>query len=145
MAQYDDYMRDYRDVVEGRKPAVVIEARKSRKAFLRAAQHAADRGVPHSHVKLADSKGQQHRAIIAGREVSNVQGISRLLKTRDLYTREAFQTAMGRLLGYSDEDIQSYLRSPISKRCGCELCGGTTTASSLDDEARVRRTMFYNT
>lgn len=64
----DAYLRDYREVLAGRKPAIIVEQRKSHKAWaiIRAATANGMRG-PSANVMLDDSAGVAHPAIIVGR------------------------------------------------------------------------------
>jgi len=38
--------------------------------------------------------------------------------------RDHFQRTMGKLLGYSEEDIDSFIGSEIAQSCACACCGG---------------------
>lgn len=137
MSQCDDYMRDLERVLWGEKPAVIIERRKSAGAYSKAMAVLASRShVPALHVMLADSSGLKQRALIIGERCGHVWA---LLGQREIYTREEFQTVMGRLLGYSYEDCAEYVKSETARTCGCELCGGPTLRHN---EAQIRRTMY---
>ena len=140
-SQHDAYLRDYRAVILGRKPAVIVERRKSRKAWLKVLSGAMERGLPHTTMMLADSTGRQDQAVIVGKTARGVAQVRDLIEDRACYTRAEFQRAMGRLLGYSPEDIESFLQSRLSLECGCELCGGPTPESRLDNDARKARTL----
>ena len=48
-----------------------------------------------------------------------------LMEYRDVMTRERFQTEMGRILGYSDEDIEWWINEGWPEcQCECSKCGG---------------------
>lgn len=140
MSQYDDYMRDFHAVANGNKPAVIVERRKSREAYLRVMTAARADMLPSAYLTLADSTGQKHPAFIVGKTADNVRAIANLLRNRDHIRRDAFQITMGSLLGYPIKDCIEYTKSRLSKTCGCELCGGPTPESRLDDLCRLRRT-----
>lgn len=142
-SQHDTYLRDYRKVLTGRKPAVIVERRKSRKAWLKVATSARERAMPLVDIKTADSTGEKDHAVIVARSPRHVLDIQRVINAREQYSRDEYQQALGRLLGYSDDEIAEFQASRLSLECGCELCGGPTPESRLDTEARKRRTYPY--
>jgi hypothetical protein len=143
MSQYDDYIRDLHAVIAGDKPAVIVEFRKSPKAYMQVMPIAKREGLTTHQQALADSKGVKHAAIMAARDSRVLTRIVKLLSRRNTMTRDRFQITLGTLLGYSLDDCQDYVVSRLSKTCGCQLCGGPTRESRLDDEIKARRTVMY--
>ena len=67
--------------------------------------------------------------LIAGMDESEVllatgMIISATMYGTDGHERDAFQRDMGELLGYSEEDIDSFIGSEIAQSCACACCGG---------------------
>lgn len=141
MTQYQDYMRDLQRVIAGEKPLVIIERRKSAKAYLAAMPAAIKHGLVTQQTRLADSTGNRQPAIMVARESRAILAVLKLLRSRDDHSRADFQIAMGLALGYDRESCEEYTRSRLSRTCGCELCGGQTRESVLDDQARKARTL----
>lgn len=145
MNEQANYERDIAQVIAGDKPAVIVEKRKCASAMgfaycLAEASFAADeKSFSILRRPLKDGHGKSGDAFVFGKDV-NVRGIKALLEQRDEFSRATFQTAMGVILGYTLEDCRAYTESTLSLTCGCELCGGPTEQSRLDNEAQLRRT-----
>jgi len=45
-----------------------------------------------------------------------------LLVNRDLFSKQEFQYKMGKIFGYSDEEIEGFINNPPD--CNCTKCGG---------------------
>lgn len=138
MSQYDDYMSDLSLVQMNEKPVVIIERRKSAKAYLLALQ-VARAGFFYNELMLTDSSGKPDHALVIGYNAQPVALVCKLIANRPQYTRSDFQIALGTLLGYTHDDCVEFVRSSLSLTCGCQLCGGPTQESKADDERTARR------
>ena len=140
---YENYMRDLALVYFKAKPIVVIESRKSHCAYTEAIVWARKHGLFTRYLMLADSKGQKHLALAIAQNEDRTNQLETLLDERDCYTRRQFQIIMGNLMGYKLDDCIEYVDSRLARTCGCEMCGGPTPETKLDDEARLARTVRY--
>ena len=140
---YENYMRDLALVYFKAKPIVVIEARKSHCAYTEAIPWARKHGLFTRYLMLADSKGEKYPALAIAQNEDRPNQLETLLDERHCYTRRQFQIIMGNLMGYKLEDCIVYVNSRLSRTCGCELCGGATPETRLDDEAHLARTVRH--
>ena len=73
--------------------------------------------------------GQNTSYLIAGMDESEVLLAAGMIISATMYgtvghERDLFQRDMGELLGYSQEDIDSFIGSDIAQSCACACCGG---------------------
>lgn len=82
--------------------------------------------------KLNAWKDQTHFAIEVRKDVlaisvnsQHIRSYVGLVSNRKSYTRAQYQRCMGKLLDYSNHDIEEFIISDIGKTCTCVECGGT--------------------
>ena len=137
---YEDYRQDILDAVGKRKPVAVIEKRKCDEAFTWAWQLARQGvpGVTFQPVSLADGRGHKHPALMIGDSAAILKLLKRIRRhQRELESlRAGYQIDVGVMLGYDAVDCYDYVRSELSRTCGCEMCGGPTPESVRDNEEK---------
>ena len=140
---YENYMRDLALVYFGVKPMVVIESRKSWCAYTEAIVWARKHGLFTRYLALKDSKGKAWQALAIAQDEHRPSMLVQALDERHRYDRKQFQMIIGNALGYKLDDCVDFTLSRLSRTCGCEMCGGPTPESRLDDQARLARTVCH--
>lgn len=112
--------REIELVLSGKKPFAVIEAAKDPKQFRLAFRHA-------DKLEVRATKIDEISLELRGTGCRHHYKYIRLLADKEKilasYAGKAkWQTAMGRLFGYSDEEIQAFTINP--PKCTCGKCGG---------------------
>ncbi len=154
MCETQNYIEAVHEVCEGRKPACIVELRKTDETHFRAllmiARAHAGWVSPGETLEvyctpLKDSRGVAHEAFMFGDGYALTGIINAMTDYADgRLSRGEYQYRVGRELGYSEAQCDEFLASPLSRTCGCEMCGGPTPESRADDEAHVRRTMYVS-
>jgi hypothetical protein len=114
------------DTLEGKQNFCIIEERKANILFAAIANLDHREFAPYVEDVTIEItwNGHDHTdEVIVGRE-GFFDAYQDLLKSRDSYLREDYQIAFGRLLGYSEESIQEFIKSDVAQTCECSKCGG---------------------
>jgi hypothetical protein len=124
-------IRGMTDASFGRRPLVIADDSKMDGG---ASVHtlkttARELGLDHHTIKAMGEDGCLTDFFIAGLDWAEVRLAAGMIfaTTRMSFTgyeRDAFQRDMGELLGYSEEDIDSFVGSDIAQSCACACCGG---------------------
>lgn len=101
-------------VLAGTKKLAIIYRDKQPELYAQAAY------LP-NHVKVREERPLVKSVAL---DIQYIQEYRWLVKSRLHYTRQQFQRCMGKLLGYSNADVENYLLTDISKTCTCVECGG---------------------
>lgn len=124
-------IRGMTDASLGRRPLVIADDSKMEGG---ASVHtlkttARELGLDHRIVQGIGEDGESTDYLIAGLDGSEAllaagMIISATMYGTDGHERDLFQRDMGELLGYSKEDIDSFIGSEIAQSCACACCGG---------------------
>lgn len=160
MSEFDyiaSVFADYADVLEGRKPLLIVSEGKSRFAADSIRRLAMESSVVqyelhdlvcedrelHRHVfvcwKGAPYAGEAYDAIL--------DGISEGCMTHDADAKRALradvQRRVGALLGYRARDIEDFIRSDIGRSCPCDCCGSEFTVAPIKTDGNPGRFVEY--
>jgi len=140
---------DYQDVLDGRKPLMIVSSGKSAFATETLYRCALESDtVEFAWEDFVCEDGELHRHLFitqAGapyaREARDAiyDCISEALLTRSAsdrrYLRVQLQTHLGHLLGYSAYEIDEFVNSQLGRSCPCDCCGSefTVQATTLPD------------
>ena len=100
-------------VEEGIKPLAIIYHSKSPKLYREACR------------SLSCKRTLVRAGVIAiAQDQQTIRAYIGLVSNRKSYTREQYQRCMGKLLGYSNHEVEEFIQSEIGKTCTCIECGG---------------------
>lgn len=124
-------IRGMTDASLGRRPLVIADDSKMDGG---ASVHtlkttARELGLDHHTIKGIGEDGYLTEYLIAGLDWTEVRLAAGMIfaAVSQPFTgpaRAAFQRDMGELLGYSQEDIDSFIGSDTAQSCACSCCGG---------------------
>jgi len=124
-------IRGMTDASLGRRPLVIADDSKMDGG---ASVHtlkttARELGLDHHIVQGIGEDEQDTKYLIAGLDAAEVKLATAMIQDASHFPksgawRNAFQRDMGELLGYSEEDIDSFIGSEIAQSCACACCGG---------------------
>lgn len=133
-------------VISDEKPLAVIEERKDPEQYARALKIRRD---PYGSVfvtKLTGAEGPEAVVYKSVRQFHKYVGL--LDNGRDELGEVGYARAMGALFGYSQEDVDAYIRDRVD--CDCSKCTGRArysprshAAFKASREASIRRTMYH--
>ena len=86
-------------------------------------------GLDYHIVQGIGENEQDTKYLIAGMDEMDVVEAAVMIRSASMAgvsggVRDHFQRTMGKLLGYSEEDIDSFIGSEIAQSCACACCGG---------------------
>jgi len=86
-------------------------------------------GLDYHIVQGIGEDEQDTKYLIAGMDEMDVVSAAAMIRSASMVgcsgsVRDHFQRTMGKLLGYSEEDIDSFIGSEIAQSCACACCGG---------------------
>ncbi len=95
------------------------------------------------HIKLlygtAESGKEDVVFYLIGSRLHTMRVAMELWRNVDKIPRSVFQRAMGRLFGYSEEDIADFIGSEVSETCPCTACG----RNEIEAAATARRNHYH--
>lgn len=145
MSEFDyiaQVFADYADVVEGRKPLLIVSAGKSQFAYDTITKLAlASDAVQYRLANLVceDERAYQHAFVCSWGAPYADEAINLILdaiseavhpdRDRPLRAiRKSLQVALGMLLGYAAAECIEFADSELGRTCPCDCCGGPETA-----------------
>lgn len=124
-------IRGMTDASLGRRPLVIADDSKmdGGASVYTLKTTARELGLDYHTVHGTGEDGESTRYLIAGLYGSEVLLAAGMIISATMYgtvghERDLFQRDMGKMLGYSEEDIDSFIGSDIAQSCACACCGG---------------------
>lgn len=137
MTHYDRYFA----LLSGGRELATFEHSKEPDAFnsmreiLRQRDTANMSGIVWKCFDAVDEQGEPTTLLAVATSLYPLRLLEMLLRRREEISRFHFQESVGRLLGYTEREIQDFIGSETSKECPCTLCG----RNELDAAAAAAR------
>ena len=122
-------MIDLQKVRQGAKQVMIVSSGKSAQAVTMVAEVAEAMRIPFSLIVLHCEDGKLHEHAFVGFAIHRAlelirKGTRGTTSRRVRISRQRLQFDLGKLLGYSEDEILEFIASKVARECPCDCCGG---------------------